>query len=306
VTTFLFAYHTCKTGIAIVYLRTLKLSINMKRLKAIACFSLMFNAQTFAQQTAIENAIKQDQYNKHGKAGEDKLNEWFGGKVMAIKPQAEYNFPLSINQHIVTYKKGKVKDESDIRIYVNGAQKSYAMDGSQMGGNSKKKSSEKIITVFDADSTSMLMYNLTQKSLFGMNMNAFRSKASIEGTGKKPTSGKNEPSDMKCGKTGKTKTIMGYTCQEYVCKSESRKSSTQMWFTTDLKLNESIYQTGSFAPLFGNATGIGGAVLEINSYDDDGELATSMTVTDINTKENLKLVTAEFARQQMPAFNFEP
>jgi hypothetical protein len=277
----------------------------MKKIGAAALFCLLFSAQSYSQRGFIENAIKRDQYNKHGKAGEDKLNEWFGGKVMAIKPQAQYSFPLSINQHVVTYKKGKVKDETDIRIYVNGDQKTFAMDGSQMESNNKKKNSDKIITVFDIDSTSMLMYNYTQKTLFGMNINAFRSKESIEGTNKKKQSD-NEKMDNNCSKTGKTKTILGYTCQEYVCKGENGKTTTQMWFTTELKLDEAVYKTGSMAPMFNNTNGIGGAVLEINSYDSDGELATSMTVTDINKNENLKIVTSDFARQATPVFNFEP
>lgn len=278
----------------------------MKTKVSLLCISLLAgNIFSYGQQQAVEKAIQKDQYEKHGKAGQDKLNEWLGGNLMNVKPEAEYSFPLSVKQHVTTYKKGKVDSEMDMQLYINAGKNHYAMDGNQMGGSEKKKKGkEEMVTVFDAGTSAMLMYNLTNKTLLAMNMNAFSSKASRERA--RQNNDKTEKSDITCGKTGKTKTILGYTCYEYVCKSETKKSKTEMWLTTELKMVEGMYGMVQMAAIYGNAAGLGGAVLETSHYNDDGELAMSMTVTAINTKETFKLVTADFSQQKIPAFNFEP
>ena len=277
----------------------------MKPLSTLLALFLLTSTSLFSQKGLIKDIIKKDQYNKHGKPGEDKLNQWLGGKVLNINPKEEYSFPFSMNQHIITYKKGKPKDEMDMRMYFNIPQKTYAIEGNQME-KSNKKNEEKIITVFDAENALMLIYNLTQKTLLGMNLNAFKSKATIEAEKNKTNSATAE-SDFKCDKTGKTKKILGYNCWEMICKSEAKKNSTQMWVTSEIKLNGSAYSSPNLAKIYGSNAGLaGGTVLEINNYNEDGELETSMTVTDINQKENLRLITAEYKRTQFEGVNFQP
>lgn len=269
-----------------------------------AIFPALLFASTIAigQQQAVEEAIRKDQYEKHGKPGEDKLNEWLGGNLMNVTPATEYQFNVSVTQHVVTYKNGKVKDEKDMKYYLNNEKKMFGIEGSQMG-DSKKKSDAKIISVYDNGANAMLMFNLTEKSLFAMNINAFRSRESMEAA-KQPAEKKTTTNDMSCGKTGKTKNILGYNCYEWVCKKADAKSYTAMWVNSDVKISDMPFMGGGKVPSsYGKNTGINGGVLEVDVYEND-ELTTTMTVTEINTKEDLKLVTADYKRQQIPAVNF--
>ncbi len=274
----------------------------MKISRTILPVILFTSTIAMGQHQAVEEAIRKDQYEKHGKPGEDKLNEWLGGNLMNVTPAAEYQFNVSVTQHIVTYKNGKVKDEKDMKYYLNGEKKMFGMETDQAADN-KKKTATKMITVYDNGSNAMLMFNLTEKSLFAMNMNAFRSRESMEAA-KQPTDKKPATSDVSCGKTGKTKTIMGYNCYEWVCKKADAKSYTAMWVNSDVKITDMPFMGGGKVPSsYGKNTGINGGVLEIDVYEND-ELTTTMTVTEINTKENLTLVSADYKRQQIPAVNF--
>lgn len=258
--------------------------------------------QTMAQQQAIEEAIHKKEYEKYGKPGEDKLNQFLSGNLMNVTPLAEYSFPVSVTQHIVTYNNGKVKSETDMKYYINSETKTFALDGSSMEG-SKKKTDTKMISVYDNTNSAMLLFNLTEKSLFAMNLNAFRSRESIEAS--KNAGTKTPASDgMNCGKTGKTKTIMGYSCYEYVCRKEGAKSHTAMWINSDVKMGDVPFMAGRAPSYYGKNYGIEGSVLGIDTYNDNDELTASMTVTAINQHEDLKLVTADFKRQQMAAANF--
>ena len=272
------------------------------------CFALALFAglPAMAQQSQVKKAVQEDQYQKHGKPGEDKLNEWIGGKVMNVKTEPEYAFTMSVTQHMVTYKNGKPKDESDMKTYTNVGKKLFAMEGDQSGrSSSKKKAEEKIITVYDNGNAAMLMFNVTKKTLFAMNLNAFRSRESMENDGKTPRSGSStgKPKNN-CTKTGKTKQILGYTCYEYICKKEGdEKSYTQMWMTTDVAMGDMPATAGNPAMAHSRSAGIAGAMLEMNSYE-DGEIKMSMTVTEINKQETFKLTTADFKRAETPEVRF--
>ena len=269
-------------------------------MKIIFLFLSLLTIQAVAQQRVIENAIHKKEYEKHGKPGEDKLNEFLSGNLMNVTPLPEYKFPVSVTQHVVTYENGKVKSDTDVKYYINSDSKTFAIDGSAMG-SSKKKTDTKMISVYDNTSNAMLLFNMTDKSLFAMNMNAFRSRESIEAT-KKPST-KTATSDLDCGKTGKTKNIMGYSCYEYVCKKDSSKSRTAMWINSDVKMGDVPFMMGRAPSYYGKNYSIGGSILEIDAYNDNGELTTTMTVTAINQKEDLTLVTAGYKRQQMPTIN---
>lgn len=255
---------------------------------------------TYAQQQQAEESIRQQQYEQHGKAGQDQLNAFLGS--MAATPAKEYQFPLSLTQHIVMYEKGATKSESDVKFYINSDSNTFAIDGANVPA-SDKRADTKIISVYDNAKSALLMFNQTDKTLFAMNTNAFKSRANMEAA-KKP-SGNTAVKDMKCSKSGKTKTILGYECYEYVCQKEGSKARSAMWVNSSLKMEDVPFMMGRMPSYYGKATGITGAILEIDSYNEDGELVTTMTVTEINRNEDLRLVSADYKLQQMPTMNFK-
>ena len=177
--------------------------------------------------------------------------------------------------------------------------------GMDQSSSKKKKSADDMLTVYDNVNSAMLMFNLTEKTLFAMNINAFRSKASQEAA-KKPTEpASGDKPSMTCNKTGKTKTIMSYSCAEYICKTESETSYTAIWVYSGGKIIDMPFGSMLGAPpvMYGKSSGINGAVMGIDSYQ-NGEKKTSMEVTNINEKESLNLATKDFKRQEMPTVSF--
>jgi hypothetical protein len=85
-------------------------------------------------------------------------------------------------------------------------------------------------------------------------------------------------------KTGRTKTIAVYKCEEYTYEDEENES--EIWITKDLKMNTQDY----FSTLFKTSLysqGIGwGYLMEVTSVDkNDGEKS-FMQVTDIDKNSN--------------------
>ena len=268
----------------------------------LACSAMLAQAQ----QQEVEQAIQKKYYDKYGKAGEDKLNAWMAN-AGNVELKEEYKFPLSVTQHVTNYEKGKVKSESDIKYFLNAEKKTFAMEGAT-DQSKKKKSSDKMINVFDQQASAMLMFNLSEKTVFAMNMNAFRSAASQEAS-KKPQEQPGKAPDMKCEKTSKTKTIMGYTCYEYTCRKSTDKEGTytSMWVYSGGKIVDMPFGgvAGTAPGMYGKNIGISGAVMGMDSYK-EGEMQTSMVVTEINEKADLTLVSKDFKRQDMPSANFSP
>lgn len=86
-------------------------------------------------------------------------------------------------------------------------------------------------------------------------------------------------------KTGRTKTISGYRCEEYVFKDENTES--EIWITKDLKMNTHDY----FSTLFKTSLysqGIGwGYMMEVTSLDKSNGNKSFMQVTDIDKNSNV-------------------
>ena len=85
-------------------------------------------------------------------------------------------------------------------------------------------------------------------------------------------------------KTGRTKTIAGYKCEEYTYNDE--ESESEIWITKDLKMNTQDY----FSTLFKTSLysqGIGwGYMMEVSSHDKQTGDKSTMKVTDIDKNSN--------------------
>ncbi|MFA0963391.1 DUF4412 domain-containing protein [Roseivirga sp. BDSF3-8] len=101
-----------------------------------------------------------------------------------------------------------------------------------------------------------------------------------------------EDADISVGKTGNTKTIAGYNCEEYIITTDEGK--THAWFTSEVNFDYDDYLNG-FTNMFGKKketnpmlqlTGMSrGYVMEMTAFDKKGEKTTKMVVTDISENE---------------------
>jgi hypothetical protein len=250
-------------------------------LSALISFSIL----SFAQQGKVHDEMEK----KYGEPGAAKLEEWMSGKLMNVKIEPEYKFPVSMNMHNTSYTKGGKKEEMDMRYYLNTADNKI---GVKMTG--QRKNSEEMLIIYDTKANAMIMLNEAKKTGMAMSMNAFMSGEAIkkrEEGGASPEGGKTTTS---CKKTGKTRTIQGYSCEEYVCVDEEKKTRSEIWVTNKISADLSIASMRSpMAGYFGRTQGVGGMMMEASFYKED-KLEMTMQVTEINTSADIVIKTGDY------------
>lgn len=240
-----------------------------------------------AQRRAAENAVEKSMEKKYGEPGKEKLDDWMSGHLMNVKVEPSYDFSFAYTMHSTTYRNGEKHREADIHYYMNPSRNLFATDGS----DDKKRKKDDMLMVYDYKANAMLMLNTTDKTGMAMNLNAFMSKEKIEEREQNRSGGK-MPEGFSCSKTGKTQTILGYKCEEYICKDEKRNSRSEIWITRELKGN-TVGGAGGLSPLWGSAQQAGGMLMAGKFYKED-QLESSMEVTNINTSANFNINTAEY------------
>ncbi len=97
-------------------------------------------------------------------------------------------------------------------------------------------------------------------------------------------------------KTGKTKDILGYTCDEYVIKEEASK--VQMWVSPELgeKVNQDLLNNEQvFGGAFLHASGANGMVMEYNFTDENSGEDRSLKITKLDLKAKYSVSTDDYA-----------
>jgi hypothetical protein len=102
-------------------------------------------------------------------------------------------------------------------------------------------------------------------------------------------------------KTGKTKNILGYRCEEYLIEDDN--SRVTMWITDDLdkEMKKTYMQNATFAGMFAHAYYTNGTVMEyVTEYKKSGE-KTVMQVTDIDLNKRNIISTQGYTIMNMGA-----
>ncbi|MEZ5072931.1 MAG: DUF4412 domain-containing protein [Bacteroidales bacterium] len=102
-------------------------------------------------------------------------------------------------------------------------------------------------------------------------------------------------------KTGKTKTILGYSCDEYLIEAKDEEnndlSTVHMWISEKLGKElrkEWMNNQQAFGNAFNYAAETRGMALEYEVTDEDGE-KTTMTVTEIDLNKSHKISTYDYS-----------
>jgi hypothetical protein len=85
-------------------------------------------------------------------------------------------------------------------------------------------------------------------------------------------------------KTGNTKVIAGYKCDEYSYVDTENKSSGKVWFTkdADLKIDKRGWKNTGMAAYYGNSAFNDGIILANEAYDEKGKLTMKSETKEIN------------------------
>ncbi len=241
---------------------------------------ILLSITGLAQQGQVEDAM----FDKYGKEHLQKGEGWLKN-AMGAKVEPEYKFPLMVDMHITSYKKGEKKDETDVTYFINGAAGRFAL----RTPDERKKKKERMLIIYDHKANAMITLNETDKTGVAMNLNAFMSGEAIR---KRNESSDRDNRNTDCKKSGRKKDIQGYNCEEYVCEDESSRS--EIWITSGISFDlSSVSGRNAWSGYFARTKGLGGMMMEGLFYK-NGTLESKVEVTRVNPEENMIVNTTDY------------
>jgi hypothetical protein len=207
-----------------------------------------------------------------------------------------YKFDAYIEMTIVNYDSdGEASDPGKYVSYIDADSPDYGI--SFAGGDED----EEMLMIFDTENSLMLtlMESDGEKTGFAVAFTEDQ-QADIEESYKEgEENAETNPPDIK--KTGKTKKILGYKCDEY--KTEDETSIVSMWVTDDLekKIDKTFMRNSNFSGLFMHAYYTNGFVMEYEIEEKDDHEKSIMTVTDIDVDNVTSIKTGGYTIMNMGA-----
>jgi hypothetical protein len=246
------------------------------------------NADQDANQNANQNT---DQPKQAGKSFN--LGGLMGGKVTS-KYNESYSFNSRIFMQMEMYDK---KDVTKMDYFI------YFSDGTPTAGFESKmiaKSDDgEEVTV-----TSSYVFDGENKSFIIMT-DMGTMKMGIISEVPDETTAQNQPAEKApeatFTKTGNSKVIAGYKCDEYLYKDNESKDYGKLWVTKDLKLkaDKRTYSKAGLSAYYGNSEIEDGAVLAMESYNEKGVLEMKSETKEVNLKFPHTISVAGYTLRQM-------
>jgi hypothetical protein len=235
---------------------------------------------------ATLNVNAQDKQVKDimGDEGMQQLLAMMGG---GAEVEPVYTFPATLNMVVQGYKNGKPQSPTNLAIYINN-------DKGYFGTKPlDKDEASDMLMIFKAETGDVVMLNEKEKTAFAMNTSTIMQSDMIKGIAE---DSKKDAADVKCNKTGKTKTINGYPCEQYVCENAAKQGRYEMWVTNKIKIDLlNSMKDNPFAIYFSKVENVGGMLMQGDFYE-KGEQVAHIEVKNVNEKANISIKTAGFKK----------
>lgn len=219
------------------------------------------------------------------------------GKLMANKVTLKYKDDYSFSSRI--YMVSESYDDKDVvtmDFYMFYSASSPSIGVETKSISSKENGTAPVMSSMVMDGENKCFLVLTD--LNGMKMGII-SPISDETTATDGKKEKQAPPTFK--KTGNTKVIVGYKCDEYSYVSESDKTTGKVWFTKDakLKIDKNGWRNSNMAAYYGNPEFNEGIILANEVYDKKGKLTTKMETKEINENYSHSISIKGYSLRQM-------
>lgn len=254
----------------------------------------------------VEESVKSDSKQSQSTSSDSeektqkKLEEMMKKMSVASEPVAyadSYTFTSSMKMNIKTVnKKGKVVSDGDMVSYLSqdNNQMAYEFLSGNIDVENAPKNKGVIILDIANKSTLILSNDNNEKTGIAYGTpDLFKEVSEVEDFDKDDV-----PTNYK--KTGRTKSILGYKCEEYEYADETTKGS--FWLTNDYKATRSSGLPALFNRIgvaFGNANGF---LMSSESTDLKSGEKSIMEVTEINPKQEVGFNTKEYQITNVGSF----
>lgn len=212
------------------------------------------------------------------------------GMTGNVDHEEVYDFDAYIQMELTTFKKnGDLDNKVLYDNYLHKEAADYAMVFKDKGDQST--------IIFDTKNSAMLILTESDGEKTG-----FATSIDPEAMAEEIEDYEEEEADLdsyRPYKTGKTKTIMGYSCDEYMVEDEG--AEVHMWVSEELGKEirkEWMKNQQTFGALFLHAQAMNGMVLEYDLVDADGEKSV-MQVTDLDLNHSHKIDTRGYTIMSM-------
>lgn len=209
--------------------------------------------------------------------------------------EGSYNFDAYIQMEISSYKKnGNLNDKIVYDNYIHKEAADYAMEFRD--GNSKST------IIFDTKNSAMLILsdNDGEKTGFATSIDPEAMAEMVESYAKEEEMEETDLSPYNIKKTGKSKDILGYKCEEYMVEDE--EAEIHMWVSEKLgkeMRKDWMKNQQTFGAMFTHAYALNGMVLEYDILDKDNGKKTVMLVTKLDLNHSHSVATGGYTVMSM-------
>jgi hypothetical protein len=228
------------------------------------------------------SANKNQEDNQQTETKPRGLGGLLGGKT-DIKHNDEYNFTGRIYMVMEAYDKKDVS-KSDFYTYFNTNTLNAGIEVSAPDPE-KKDASKATQFIFDNDNRCFMMLMENEDSKTGI-ISTIPSDSAMNAQVKTQKSTEKKPAIIT--KTGNTRMIAGYRCEEYKVVEEEKDGYANVWMTKDVKIKADKKNWGKagMPTYYGNQEFEGSMMLAMESFDKDNNPEMKMETKEIN--ENFK------------------
>ncbi|OOG77051.1 DUF4412 domain-containing protein [Algoriphagus sp. A40] len=254
---------------------------------------LLKKIQNAAAQGA-ENAATKKTRESSEKATNDAIDGMFGGLMEQAPTETDYSFTGYMVMEVTsTDKKGKAEDPVKIQYLLSSNTEFMGMAFAD-----PKQSETTTTTIMDTKNQAMviLLEDKGEKSSMAMKLDYDKMQGMVDEEAEKQL----EQPDYKITKTGNSKTILGYSCEEYLVTTEDGEG--RYWVTEEPIAGVSMFSPQSnpmvssktierYSSMFSNAPK--GTFMEMIFTDKEGAV-TDMKVIELETDSPKKFQMSDY------------
>jgi hypothetical protein len=222
------------------------------------------------------------------------LGGLFGSKV-DLKYNEEYSFNSRMYSQVEMYDKKEVT-KMDYYIYFSKNSPTAGIETKTINVEENGAAPVAAQMIMDGENKCFLMLTDINGMKMGM-ISAVPDSLQEQPNGKK--SGPEKPPQVT--KTGNSKNIAGFRCDEYLYKDVDSKEYSKMWFTKDAVLNvdKRTWSKAGMPASYGYAGFQEGLVMAWESYDKDNKMTAKSEVKEINNDFKYSMSVKGYSLRQM-------
>ncbi len=259
-------------------------------------------------QTSVDNAVDKQFQNNQGNQNDNngsqsqssgsqgrggfKLGSVFGGAD--IKHNEEYSFDGRMYMQMETYDK-KEPSKVDYFIYFNQNIPNAGIEFKTVAKEGDQSKPMATVMVYDNENKCFMMLIDNDDKKTGI-ISTMPSDSALKAHTYQKTGTNTETTPPSIVKTGNTRVIAGYKCDEYKITEQNKKEYALVWMTKDLKIKaDKSNWSKAGIPSYYNYPGFeGSSMLAMESYDANNKLAMKMETKEINQNYPHKISAAGY------------